>query len=425
MSFLHAMYRHWFPRAELVAVVLAIATLFDASSTQGQINNIQTGQPIPGTAGITLGPGLDLSGWNSLGHNLQYGDFSNNGAGGLDLTGTNFNASWLDNSSFFDATAINASLVGTSLTGANLQDANFSGGNVSGADLTGALIAGAWFANTGLTAQQIYSTASYAAKNLDGVEFGGLNLASANLSSQSLQFANFYGGNLSQANFAGAALHGSVLQTANLTATNFQDADLRGALTSGTSDAITTNAILPLTPQLPDSDLGIISPLALGAHETLVVRDFQQTFGSLVYVDQAMTLNATSTLERVLLSPTGPNSVMILNPGVSPSLAGTLDLQFAPGLDPAIFVGQQFQLFQWNGQLAPGQHFDQIVTQPGVVLDTSHLYTDGYVTLTSVPEPSSCVLLLCGAAAMLGTARRTRRHSMIGEPRPGQKVPSW
>ena len=86
------------PQPSLLAmawVCMAVAPL------RAQINSLQTGQPIPGTVGITLGPGIDLSGWNSAGHSLQYGDFSDNGAGGVNLAGTTFDASWLDNASFY------------------------------------------------------------------------------------------------------------------------------------------------------------------------------------------------------------------------------------------------------------------------------------------------------------------------------------
>ena len=70
-------------------------------------------------------------------------------------------------------------------------------------------------------------------------------------------------------------------------------------------------------------------------------------------------------------------------------------------------MGTKYDLFRWRGPL-PKSHFDQITTRPGVVWDTSHLYTDGYVTLTAVPEPSTAVFAACGAGliAMLALVRR-------------------
>jgi hypothetical protein len=42
-----------------------------AAPAIGQIYNDQTGQVIPGTQGITPGPGVDLSEWNTPGHVLE------------------------------------------------------------------------------------------------------------------------------------------------------------------------------------------------------------------------------------------------------------------------------------------------------------------------------------------------------------------
>ena len=82
-------------RCMLMSLALA-GVHFGGSPARADINDIRTGQPLPGTQGITLGPGLTLSDWNYPpgwpfpGYNLQYGDFSNNGAGGVNLTGASF-----------------------------------------------------------------------------------------------------------------------------------------------------------------------------------------------------------------------------------------------------------------------------------------------------------------------------------------------
>ena len=148
---------------------------------------------IPGTAGITPGPGVDLSNWNTAPHNLRYADFS----GGLDLSGANFSNSWLDNAHFQGANLTGASLYQSTLTNADLGVANLSnaylddstltnadlsvanlsnaylfGSTLTNADLGGATVTGANFGGTtsrGFTKEQLYSTASYQAKNLQGI----------------------------------------------------------------------------------------------------------------------------------------------------------------------------------------------------------------------------------------------------------------
>ena len=80
------------------------------------------------------------------------------------------------------------------------------------------------------------------------------------------------------------------------------------------------------------------------------------------------------------------------------------------------------QLFQWNGELPAGQHFDQIITPAGYIADTSHLYTDGYITLTAVPEPARLVLAAFGGLALLAwrwrstTQLRAARSGACNEP---------
>ena len=67
---------------------------------------------------------------------------------------------------------------GSDLTHANLTGANLSGSllinsNLTGANLTGAVVRGAFFLDTtsrGFTKEQLYSTASYQAKDLSGIE---------------------------------------------------------------------------------------------------------------------------------------------------------------------------------------------------------------------------------------------------------------
>jgi hypothetical protein len=107
-------------------------------------------------------------------------------------------------------------------------------------------------------------------------------------------------------------------------------------------------------------------------------------------------------------------STISLAGGFVPGLGGTLDLQFAEGVDPRLYIGTTFYLFNWNGQLPAGAHFDQITSLPGFLWDTSQLYSTGNVTLTAVPEPSTLMLsvlaiVLLAAAARKGVNRRPVR----------------
>ena len=70
------------------------------AAAQADIFRWDNGQLIPGTEGITPGPGVDLSAQlvSGVARNVTSGfaDFS----GGLDLTEANFSSSWLDNARF-------------------------------------------------------------------------------------------------------------------------------------------------------------------------------------------------------------------------------------------------------------------------------------------------------------------------------------
>ena len=93
-------------------------------------------------------------------------------------------------------------------------------------------MAGAIFWTTtsrGFTKEQLYSTASYKAKNLRGIELGEYSLSTSelvndlsgwNFSQQDLTGANFNYATLNGADFAGANLANATLRSATLTNTN-------------------------------------------------------------------------------------------------------------------------------------------------------------------------------------------------------------
>ena len=107
------------------------------------------GQVIPGTQGITPGPGVDLSGWNTPGHELEFAILEF-----IDLTNASFANSDLTNASFDSSTLTNANFSSAIVKGANFSSTTF----------------------TGFTASQLYSTASYASGNLTGIGLEGNDL---------------------------------------------------------------------------------------------------------------------------------------------------------------------------------------------------------------------------------------------------------
>ena len=133
-----------------------------ASPTWGQVYTTG-GQLIPGTAGLTPGPGVDLSGFDTPGHVLEQANLSN-----INLTG---------------ATIANSDVALAAFTSSNLTSVNFTGAIINGADLGSV---------TGLTSAQIDSTASYASGDLDSVglegnDLTGWSFANVNLSNSNLE----------------------------------------------------------------------------------------------------------------------------------------------------------------------------------------------------------------------------------------------
>ncbi len=236
------------------AALFLFLILTSLRGVRADIYRWDNGQLIPGTEGITPGPGVRLDGWNTETHNLRYADFS----GGLDLTEADFHESWLDGVDFsaanlalaglYSSTLSDANLAGANLTHANvsrttLTNADLSGANLTGvalfystltgadlkgsnltgadlydstltnADLTGAIIAGTQLHNTtsrGFSDTQLYSTASYQRRSLKGIWLGRNDLTGWDFSEQDL--TNAY---LSRSILTAADLTGSIVTGAN------------------------------------------------------------------------------------------------------------------------------------------------------------------------------------------------------------------
>ena len=81
----------------------------------------------------------------------------------------------------------------------------------------------------GITAAQLYSTASYQAHDLTGIGLAGNNLTGANLAGQNLTNANFIGTVLTGANLTGAEIRrANFYQDRNHGGPTFLDGQLPG-----------------------------------------------------------------------------------------------------------------------------------------------------------------------------------------------------
>lgn len=287
--------------------VALLALLLTSPRAHADIYRVDNNQVIPGTTGITPGPGIDLSNWNTLDHQLEdanlqsidlsgasfatsdlaYAAFSGSTCINVNLTGANlanaafdysnvtgvlFAGATVQGTSFLHATGLtftqiastgsyqNKNLSGVGLMGMDLSGCDFSNQNLtnssvisstlSGTIFTGALVQGTYFsADTGLTFAQIESTASYQQKNLTGILFNDMDLHIWNFSSQNLNFALLYNSNLTQANFTNANLTNANLSMSTLNHANLRNADLTGATLEATdfSDANLSNAKLANT----------------------------------------------------------------------------------------------------------------------------------------------------------------------------------
>jgi len=323
-------------------------------------------------AGALMTP-FDLSGFN-----LSFADLSRTGLEGVSLAnavvnGTSFSATTAKgvnreqlysthNWQVKDLSGIRLDendLTNWDFSGQNLQRASFASSTLTGASFEGADVRFTDFSSSTLTGPQLYSTKSYQQRDLRGI-----GLANRNLS-----YAYFYGQSM-----IGADLSGSHLQLADFSLT-----DLRQA--KGFAAAETTHLRSAI---LPD---GTVDGLMLYAGEVLNIHNCSTA----IRVNGSFVMQTESAL-RFYLSDNW-QSVVAVQPGILPEL-GVLDLQFEEGTDVESLIGTSFKLFEWNGTLASGQQFADIMTQGNFAWDFSELYTTGEITL--IPEPATFALLTLG-----------------------------
>jgi uncharacterized protein YjbI with pentapeptide repeats len=315
---------------------------------------------------------------------------------------------------------------GTTLTGANFAGAVVRGANFdTDPSLSPASL---------LTLDQLYSTASYQARDLRGIGFGGSHLPGANLAGQDLADANFNGShlpaaNLSRANLANVNFQGAGMTGANLSHAAITNADFSGSATAifdewgeyvgadvvpGTeltranlsgadarganfdyavlNGANTTNLIRPN---------GHVSGVDLPAGARLIVRDYDGNPAAVpptgpvaIVVDQHLEMSPGGTLE-IIFDANEWDSRISFAPGIAVTRGGTLELTFAPGVDPATQLGRTIDVFDWARVIPTGTF---TIVSP-YSWNLSELYITGEITL--VPEPGGVALAILLLPALL------------------------
>ncbi len=232
-------------------------TLISGASFRGTTDKGFTAEQLYSTAsykdkdlaGIDLGSN-DLTGWDFHGQDLTGvdfwratltdADFTDSIVGSTKLTSAvlhGFTEAQLYSTSSYK----NKDLRGIDLASNNLTGWDFRGQNLSGAMLWSSTLSDVDFTDTilsdasirfaafggvrGFTVDQLYSTASYQARELDGVDFAGFDLTGWDFSEQNLNRAGFEGADLT-----GALVTGATLEDANLREADLTDANLSGVL---------------------------------------------------------------------------------------------------------------------------------------------------------------------------------------------------
>jgi uncharacterized protein YjbI with pentapeptide repeats len=328
-------------------------------------------------------------------------------------------------------------LAGGNFTDQNLANANFDAARLTEVDFTGAKITGASFNirqkkfgdwGSGISLDQLYSTASYQAHDLSGIALAMNDLMGGNFSGQNLFGADFDRANLTNANFRRANLANASLgnrffstgpnltsadfnqanlintnfHSATLTNANFTAADARGAFINLSASAVFTNLIRPD---------GHIDGLDLEGGAMLVIRDYDgnpfhtQPTPIPILVDQHLSMAASGAL-RMEFEADAWDSTISFAPGIPVTLGGTLELTFAPDVNPADQISRTFHLFNWTGVTPIGSF---AISSP-YRWNLSNLYATGEVTLTAVPEPAASVLVVVAAVGVRRMGRRTRQE---------------
>jgi uncharacterized protein YjbI with pentapeptide repeats len=162
---------------------------------------------------------------------------------GADLVGRNLTMAYLNQSNLTNSDVRYANLTDATLSQANLTAANFWAATLSGADFSGAEVRGATFEilydldairfGTGISLNQLYSTASYHHRELSGINLNSNNLAGVNLDAQNLADARFWYADLRHASLNQAILTDARFDYAHLTNASLRESNLVKSVFAG------------------------------------------------------------------------------------------------------------------------------------------------------------------------------------------------
>ncbi len=294
---------------------------------------------------------------------------------------------------FWDQDVSGAQFAGQNLTSMLAWGANFSGADFTDSDLTdasftsGSVLQDATFANATIdrasfrtiSKDQLYSTASFANKQLPGIELFGMNLAGWDLSQQSMVGASLASTQLADANFGNSDLRHARFQKAKLDGAVFQNAalsfaDLRDSI------GILPQDIGPIR-NLIQAD-GKMNGLRLNDGEHLRLNRPSIDGVDTIAKDHQFAMSDQSVLEFSIRPDFGGNgraltSRVAPSPEASVDLGGTLRVLYT---SIGLADGTIYDLFDWNRELPNDQQFDRIELPAGN-WDLTKLYTTGEITL--------------------------------------------
>ena len=225
----------------MVAAALAVGTTSVAatSTAEAAATSVRcpTVNPVTGTVHPRPAPGVDWSGCDLRGADLDNASLARADLSGADLYAANMNNSTLRRANLSGAdlqyAAIGSSFLHANLTGANLTGA---GGGVllsmKDADLRSATLTGADLQDSVLSGADLQGS-TLGGVNITGVDASGANLTGTDFSGVNITGASLRGANLTHANFSPASADNVNLTGANLTEANLSSAAALISPTSG------------------------------------------------------------------------------------------------------------------------------------------------------------------------------------------------